>query len=303
MITARITGAAPDPGGNGLPGLHRVPIWFNDPLNWKGPDGLLAYTSEHIVYTIVVLAIALVIAVPLGLLVGHTGRGSAVIGGSVNALRAVPPLGLLVLLIAVVSPRIHVAAGFTYLIAEGSVPYFIPAMAVLLVLAVSPILAGAYAGVQAVDPAVRDAARGMGMRPVQMVTRVELPNALPLIMSGIRSATLQVIATMTVAAYAPLVGGLGRLIVDGDQDLTSLQYGYPAMVAGGITVAVLALAADGLLALLQRLVVSRGITGRYVTRREKHETHPPAASPGARAGGARAGGARRLRRSGQLSRT
>ena len=107
----------------------------------------------------------------------------------------------------------------------------------------------------------------------------------------------------SVAAYAPLVGGLGRLIVDGDQDLTSLQYGYPAMVAAGITVAVLALAADGLLALLQRLVVSRGVTGRYATRREKHEKHPPAAGPGARANGPRAGGARRLRRSGQLSHT
>jgi osmoprotectant transport system permease protein len=254
--------------GNGLPGLHRVPIWFNDPLNWKGPDGLLAYSGEHIVYTVVVLAAALAIALPLGLLVGHTGRGGAVIGGGVNALRAVPPLGLLILLIAVISPHIHVTRGVTYLVAQGSVPYFIPAMAVLLALAISPILASTYAGVQAVDPAIRDAARGMGMRPVQVITRVELPCALPLIMSGIRSATLQVIATMTVAAYAPLVGGLGRLIVDGDQDLTSLQHGYPAMVAAGITVAVLALAAEGLLALLQRLVVSRGITGRYSTRLE-----------------------------------
>jgi osmoprotectant transport system permease protein len=297
MIPRLISWTTPDPGGNGLPGLHRVPIWFNDPLNWKGPDGLLAYTSEHIVYTIVVLAVAMVIAVPLGLLIGHTGRGSAAIGGSVNALRAVPPLGLLILLIAVISPHIHIARGFTYLIAQGSVPYFIPAMAVLLVLAISPILTSTYAGVQAIDPAVRDAARGMGMRPVQVVTRVEFPNALPLIMSGIRSATLQVIATMTVAAYAPLVGGIGRLIVDGDQDLTSPRYGYPAMVAGGITVAVLALAAEGLLALLQRGVVSRG-TGRYSTSREKYEKHPPASSRGARAGSAR-----RLRRSGQLSHT
>ena len=251
--------------GNGLPGLHRVPIWFNDPLNWKGPDGLLAYSSEHVVYSLIVVAAALVIALPLGLLIGHTGRGSAMIAGTVNALRAVPPLGLLILLIAIISPHIHISQGFTYLIAQGSVPYFIPAMVVLLALAVSPILASTYAGVQAVDPAVRDAARGMGMSPMRVVTRVELPCALPLIMSGTRSATLQVIATMTVAAYAPLVGGLGRLIVDGDQDLTSLQHGYPAMVAGGITIAILALAADGLLALLQRRVVSRGITGRYST--------------------------------------
>lgn len=269
MTSELILGLAPGTilsPGNGLPGLHRVPIWFNDPLNWQGSDGLLAYSGEHMVYSAIVLAAALVIALPLGLLIGHTGRGSAVIAGSVNALRAVPPLGLLILLIAVVSPHIHVAGGFTFLIAQGSVPYFVPALAVLLTLAVSPILASTYAGVQAVDKAVRDAARGMGMRPSQVVTRVEFPLALPLIMSGIRAATLQVIATMTVAAYAPLVGGLGRLIVDGDQDLTSLRYGYPAMVAAGITVAVLALAADRFLALLQRLVVSRGITGRYSTR-------------------------------------
>src|SRR5262249_3059213 len=102
MISGLSDPAAPGPGGNDLPGLHRVPIWFNDPLNWKGPDGLLAYASEHIVYAIVVLAAALAIAVPLGLLVGHTGRGSAIIGGTANALRAVPPLGLLILLIAVI---------------------------------------------------------------------------------------------------------------------------------------------------------------------------------------------------------
>jgi osmoprotectant transport system permease protein len=251
-----------------------VLVWVNDPQNWQGPDGLAIYISEHVAYTVVIITAALVIALPLGLLVGHTGRGSAMIGGAANALRAVPPLGLLVLLIEVISPHIHVTSGLTYLVAQGSVPYFIPALAVLLVLAISPILASTYAGVQSVDPAARDAARGMGMRPVQVVTRVELPCALPLIMSGIRSATLQVIATLTVAAYAPLVGGLGRLIVDGDQDLTSLQHGYPAMVAAGITVAVLALAADGLLALVQRLAIPRGITGRC-------PTHPAASATAA----------------------
>src|SRR5262249_44341324 len=98
---------------------------------------------------------------------------------------------------------------------------------------------------------------------LQVMTKVELPCALPLIMSGVRNTTLQVIATLTVAAYAPLVGGLGRLIVDGDQNLTDLRYGYPAMVAAAITIAALALVADALLALVQRSIVSPGISGRY----------------------------------------
>jgi osmoprotectant transport system permease protein len=105
------------------------------------------------------------------------------------------------------------------------------------------------------------------MSPLQVMTKVELPCALPLIMSGIRNATLEVIATLTVAAYAPLVGGLGRLIVDGNQNLSDPRFGYPAMVAAGITIAALALLADILLSLVQRLVVSPGISGRYARSR------------------------------------
>ena len=104
------------------------------------------------------------------------------------------------------------------------------------------------------------------MRGAQVVLQVELPCALPLIMSGIRSATLQVIATVTVAAYVPLLGGLGRFIADGANDLPDPQYGYPAMVAGGLVVAVLAVIVDGLLNLLQRFVVSPGVSGRFSTR-------------------------------------
>ncbi|GHF13336.1 hypothetical protein GCM10014715_81110 [Streptomyces spiralis] len=119
-------------------------------------------------------------------------------------------------------------------------------------IAVPQILTSTYAGVQALDPAVRDAARGCGMTPLQITLKVELPIAAPLIISGIRSATVQVIATLTVAAYAPLVGALGRLIVDGRQDLADPRHGYPAMLAAGITVAVLAIAADVFLPLAQR---------------------------------------------------
>jgi osmoprotectant transport system permease protein len=250
---------------NGLPGLHRVAVWFNDPGNWWGPSGLLARLGEHVVYSIVLVLAAVALALPLGVLIGHSGRGVALLAGLANGLRAIPSLGLLLFLIVLLSPRVHVTSGFTSLIARGSVPYLIPALIVLLVVAVPPILTSTYAGVQTVDRDVRDAARGAGMSPLQVMTKVEIPCALPLIMSGVRNATLEVIATLTVAAYAPLVGGLGRLIVDGDQNLTDPRYGYPAMVAAGITIAVLALAADVLLALVQRSIVSPGISGRYAS--------------------------------------
>ena len=247
---------------NGLPGLHRVAIWFNDPGNWWGPNGLLARLGEHVVYSLVLVLAALVLALPLGVVIGHSGRGVALLAGAANGLRAIPSLGLLLFLIVLLSPRLHVTSGFTSLIARGSIPYLIPAMIVLLVVAVPPILTATYAGVQSVDRGVRDAARGAGMSPLQVMTKVELPCALPLIMSGVRNATLEVIGTLTVAVYAPLVGGLGRFIVDGDQNLSDPRYGYPAMVAGGITIAALALVADALLALVQRRIVSPGVSGR-----------------------------------------
>jgi osmoprotectant transport system permease protein len=248
---------------NGLPGLHRVLVWFNDPANWRGPSGLLARLDEHIVYSLVLVLAAVALALPVGLLIGHSGRGVALLAGAANGLRAIPSLGLLLFLIVLLSPRVHVTRGFTSLIVRGSVPYLIPAMIVLLVVAVPPILTSTYAGVQSLDRVVRDAARGAGMSPLQVMTKVELPCALPLIMSGVRNATLEVIATLSVAAYAPLVGGLGRLIVDGNQNLSDPRYGYPAMVAAGITIAALALVADALLALVQRSIVSPGISGRY----------------------------------------
>lgn len=247
---------------NGLPGLDRVPIWFNDPANWRGADGLLARIREHLTYTVLIVLVAVLIALPLGLLIGHTGRGVVLLVAAANGLRAVPTLGLLILVSDWLTPKFHSTAAVSGLFDRGNLGYFVPTVIVLVLLALPPILTNTYAGVQNVDPAVRDAARGMGMTGGQIVRKVELPCALPLIMSGIRSATLQVVATVTVAAYL-LLGGLGRFIVDGAQQLTNLQAGYPAMVSAGLVVAVLALLLDGVLALVQRLVVSRGISGRY----------------------------------------
>jgi osmoprotectant transport system permease protein len=223
----------------------------------------VARLREHTVYTVVIVLLAVLIALPVGLLVGHTGRGVFLVVGLANGLRAVPTLGLVVLLVVWLTPKIHVTTEIPYLVNRGAMPYLITVVLALIVLALPPILANTYAGVQNVDPAARDAASGMGMTGWQVVTKVEFPCALPLIMSGIRSATLQVIATLTVAAYVPFLGGLGAYIRDGIGALNDPVFGYTAMVAGGIVVAVLAVLADGLLAVVQRLVVSPGLSGRY----------------------------------------
>ena len=125
------------------------------------------------------MLIALIIALPLGLFVGHTGRGVVVVAGLANILRAIPALGLVVLLIVGVSPKIHWIHPVPGLLAKGAFPYFVPIEIILILLAIPPILVNTYAGVQNVDPAARDAAKGMGMTGGQVVRRVEFPCALP----------------------------------------------------------------------------------------------------------------------------
>ena len=214
-----------------------------DPAHWSGPQGVPARLVEHLGYTALTLLIALVIAVPLGAYIGHTGRGGFLVVGLANGLRALPTLGLLVLIVG--------ALGLGLL---GPIT-------ALVILAVPPILAGTYAGVRNVDAAVVDAARGMGMREREILFGVELPNALPLIIGGIRSSVLQVISTATIAAYVAL-GGLGRFIIDG-----LAVRDFPQMVAGSLLVALLAIVADLLLAGLQKLLVSPGLRAAPAPRR------------------------------------
>jgi osmoprotectant transport system permease protein len=218
--------------------------WLGDPAHWSGPDGVPARLGEHLLYTVITVAVGLAVAVPLGAWVGHTGRARWLVTWA-NALRAVPSLGLLFAISMLIGPLIQSSLAFT-----------IPSIIVLVLLAIPPLLSGTYAGIESVDPAARDAARGMGMRGGEVLLQVELPIAMPLFLSGLRSAVLQVIATATIAASISL-GGLGRYLIDGlaARDL-------PMMVAGSVLVAVLALVADGLLALLQRYAVSPGISGR-----------------------------------------
>jgi osmoprotectant transport system permease protein len=225
--------------------MNDVLAWLTDGAHWQGYDGIPQRLWEHIWYSGLALAIAAVIAVPLGLWVGHTGRGRFLAVNLTGALRAVPSLGLLFVSLMVLGPRLH---------GEGGV--LVPTELVLVVLAVPPILAGAYAGVEQVDAAARDAARGMGMHGLQVLRKVEIPCATPLIASGLRSAALQVVATATLAATVGL-GGLGRFLLDG---LAVRDYGQ--MAGGAILVAALALLVDLVAATLQRVVVSPGLTGK-----------------------------------------
>jgi osmoprotectant transport system permease protein len=208
--------------------------WLADPLNWTGSAGIPARLGEHLQYTGLVMLIATAIAVPIGLYVGHTGRGRVAIVALAGALRALPTLGLLTL--------------FVLLAGIGLMP---PVWA-LVILTVPPLLAGTYAGISSVDRNVVDAARAMGMTELQVLFRAELPNALTVMFGGFRTGVLQVVATVSVVAYINL-GGLGRYLFDG-----LVLSDFPQMLGGSLLIAALAIGVDLVLALIQRLFLSSG---------------------------------------------
>jgi osmoprotectant transport system permease protein len=223
--------------------------WFSTPGRWSGNQGIPNRLLEHLEYAGWPLLIALVVAVPVGALIGHTGRGGFLVVGIANGLRAVPELGLLILLVLLMGVNV------------------LPVTIALVVLAIPPILAGTYSGVRNVDRSVVDAARGVGMRGGKVLWSVELPNALPLIFGGLRAASLQVIATATIAAFVGL-GGLGRYVFDGLR-----QRDFPAMLGGAILIALLAVLTEIVLLAIQGLVVSRGLH-RNPTRRRDRRARP-----------------------------
>lgn len=234
--------------------------WLTTSAHWQGGTGIPTRLVEHLEYTGLTMVIAMVIAIPIGVLVGHTNRGGFLVVGIANGLRALPTLGLLTIVV------LTTGLGLT------------PPILALTVLAIPPLLAGTYAGIRAVDPAVVDAAKGVGMRGWQVTLRVEVPNALPLIFGGIRSAALQVVATATIAAYVGL-GGLGRFVIDGisEQD-------YTQALAGALLVAVLAILIDLVLVAVQRAVVSPGLSQASLSRRRVRRTrNSPAPATGAEA--------------------
>ncbi|MFI6479763.1 ABC transporter permease [Nonomuraea sp. NPDC050663] len=217
--------------------------FFTDPANWSGSNAIPARLLEHLEFSVIALLLAALIGVPLGLLIGHTGRGGVLVVVSANVARALPTLGLLVLLVL--------------LFGTASVwPVLIP----LIALAVPPILVNTFEGIRGVDPELRDAAYGMGLRGPQVLGRVLVPVALPLILLGLRLAAVQIVATAAVAAYVGL-GGLGRYIIDG---LATQK--YEQVVGGSVLIVLFALAAQALFAVAQRVTVSPGVSQRVRIR-------------------------------------
>ncbi|EGX54764.1 ABC transporter permease [Streptomyces zinciresistens K42] len=215
--------------------LNFIDAFFSDSARWQGYDGIPARLGEHVQYTLTALGIAAAVGLPVGLLTGHTGRGGNALALIATSARALPSFGLMVLMFL--------------LLGLGMAPVMIP----LVVLAVPPILVTTNEAMRSVDPAPVDAARGMGMGEAQILFRVELPTALPLILSGLRSAAIQIVSTATIAAYVSF-GGLGRYIVDG-----LYQRDYEKVVGGATLVAGLAVATLVLFWGAGRLSVSRGV--------------------------------------------
>jgi osmoprotectant transport system permease protein len=209
--------------------------WVRQDANWHGPGSIPQQLLAHLGYSGLPLLIAALVAIPAGVAIGHTGRGAALVINVANAWRSIPTLGLLILLV--------VLLGFSPL------TWLLP----LVVLAIPPILVNTYEGVAGVDPGARDAARGMGMTRWQQVTRVEVPIALPLILVGLRTSAVFVVATATIAAYIGL-GGLGRFIIDG---LASNSYGPVA--GGALLVVALAVIVLAVFAGLSWLLVPAGL--------------------------------------------
>jgi osmoprotectant transport system permease protein len=205
--------------------------WLKAPAQWHGPDDIPIRLLQHLGYSGLSLLVAALIALPAGVWIGHTGRGGVVVVNIANAWRAIPTLGLLVLMVVLI--------GFSVL------AWLVP----LVVLAIPPILVNAYEGVAGVDPGLRDSARGMGMTGWQSLRKVELPVALPLIMLGLRTGAIFVVATATIAAEIGL-GGLGRYIIDGLS-----QSNYAEVAGGAVLVVLLALLVQVIFVILRFLVV------------------------------------------------
>lgn len=210
-------------------------IWIGDPANWVWPDGLGARILQQLGYTIGALLIAGVVALPLGLLIGHTGRGRDIAVALSGGLRALPSLGIIIVL------ALAIGLGFQ------------APLVAFVVLAAPPILAGAYAGLEAIDRSTIDAARAIGMTEWQILTKVEIPLGLPLVIGGFRSAALQVVATATLAYFAT-GGALGVYI-----DLGLATRDYVMMLGASFVVTALALVLEGMFSALQRLAVPRGV--------------------------------------------
>jgi osmoprotectant transport system permease protein len=217
-------------------------VWLNDPLNWSNPGGLGDRLQEHLVISFWAVLIGCVIGWPIGIWLGHRGRGGGAVITVANLTLAIPTLALLTIL-----PLTPLGFGKP------------PVVAALAVFAVPPLLANAYIGLRQIDPETRDAAKGMGLSGGQLLRRVELPLSVPYLAAGLRTAAVQVVATAALAAFVN-GGGLGEIIAAGF-GIGMSAGGGAQIVAGGIAVALLALLVEGILAGVQRLVTPRALRG------------------------------------------
>jgi len=211
--------------------------WIFSADRLGGSSPLLASIGQHLFYTFLALVIAALIAMPVGFFIGHTGRGRGLAIGVSGAARAVPSFGLILLLVLVI----------------GVTQKPLAATIAFVLLGIPSILAGAYAGLEAIDRRVIDAARAVGMTEWQILWRVEVPLGLPLLIGGLRAGALQIVATVVLAAYVDL-GGLGTYIIKG---LALKQ--YDSILGSAIVIVALALVLDGVFALAQKFVVPRGV--------------------------------------------
>lgn len=226
--------------------------WIFDPAHWQAgsqsPLPIQDRLLEHLAYTGISVVLAAVIALPLGFWIGHTGRGRQFVIGFTGAMRALPTLGLLFFLLMV----------FGYFLSFDTAP-IVGATIAFTILAIPSMLAGAYSGVESVDRQTVDAARANGMTEWQILSQVEIPLSLPLVVGGVRNAVLQVIATVTIASYAGL-GGLGRIITSG----IGLN-NYDLILGGALLVTALALLVDAVFAVAQMAAAPVGLTAQQAT--------------------------------------
>ena len=241
--------------------MEQLAAFFAEAANWQGETGIPNRLVEHLAISFLAVLTASAIALPLGFYIGHTGRLQLLGINIANIGRAIPSYAVMVMLLPIM---LGLAPVLGYDPRLGL--RFFPIFLAMVLLAIPPILVAAYAGLQEVDRDLTESSRGMGLTERQILTGVELPLALPVLVGGFRVALLQVIATATIGAFLA-GGGLGRFIIDG---IARRDDGM--LYAGVVLVAVLAIGTDVLLSWLQRRLTPRGV--RIATELEAERAGP-----------------------------
>jgi len=243
--------------------IEETAAWLTDPGHWSGADGIPIRLGEHLTVSLAALLVTVAIALPLGLLIGHTRRGATVAVNLANLGRALPTLAVITIVLPITT-ALDPQLGFK----------FYPTMIALVVLGIPPILVNTYVGISGVDPDLVESARGMGLTARQVLARVEVPVAVPVLAGGIRSAAVQIVATATLGAIFG-GGGLGRYLVEG------IAQNDNGKIFGGVTlVAVLCLVTEGIFALLQRRITSPGLAEPRFGWSSRVQPGAPAGSTG-----------------------